>query len=99
MYPADGRKIPDCYTKPGDLRDRLQAELGQFPLFQFWGPAASIESTKWIADAAKLVDAQFDPDAVARLPAPPRLRPAEEGPGDRRHPRASSASSTRSPAT
>ena len=21
MYPADGRKIPDCYTKPGDLRD------------------------------------------------------------------------------
>jgi len=61
MYPADGRKIPDCYTKPGDLRDRLQAELGQFPLFKFWGPAASIESTQWIADAAKLVDQQFDP--------------------------------------
>jgi predicted AlkP superfamily pyrophosphatase or phosphodiesterase len=61
MYPADGRKIPDCYTKPGDLRDRLQAELGQFPLFRFWGPAASIESTRWIAEAAKLVDAQFDP--------------------------------------
>jgi predicted AlkP superfamily pyrophosphatase or phosphodiesterase len=61
MYPADGRKIPDCYTKPGDLRDRLQAELGQFPLFKFWGPAASIESTKWIAEAAKIVDVQFDP--------------------------------------
>jgi predicted AlkP superfamily pyrophosphatase or phosphodiesterase len=61
MYPADGRKIPDCYTKPGDLRDRLQAELGQFPLFKFWGPAASIDSTKWIAAAAKLVDAQFNP--------------------------------------
>jgi len=61
MYPADGRKIPDCYTKPGDLRDSLQAELGQFPLFRFWGPAASIESTNWIAAAAKQVDAQFDP--------------------------------------
>jgi predicted AlkP superfamily pyrophosphatase or phosphodiesterase len=61
MYPADGRKIPDCYTKPGDLRDRLQAELGQFPLFKFWGPAASIDSTKWIAEAAKIVDVQFDP--------------------------------------
>lgn len=61
MYPADGRKIPDCYTKPGDLRDRLQAELGQFPLFKFWGPAASIESTRWIAAAAKHVDEQFDP--------------------------------------
>jgi predicted AlkP superfamily pyrophosphatase or phosphodiesterase len=61
MYPADGRKIPDCYTKPGDLRDRLQAELGQFPLFKFWGPAASIDSTRWIAEAAKIVDVQFDP--------------------------------------
>jgi predicted AlkP superfamily pyrophosphatase or phosphodiesterase len=61
MYPADGRKIPDCYTKPGDLRDRLQAELGQFPLFKFWGPAASIDSTKWIAEAARIIDVQFDP--------------------------------------
>jgi predicted AlkP superfamily pyrophosphatase or phosphodiesterase len=61
MYPADGRKIPDCYTKPGDLRDSLQAELGQFPLFKFWGPAASIDSTRWIAEAAKRVDGQFDP--------------------------------------
>jgi predicted AlkP superfamily pyrophosphatase or phosphodiesterase len=61
MYPADGSKIPDCYTKPGDLRDVLQAELGQFPLFKFWGPAASIDSTRWIAEAAKRVDARFDP--------------------------------------
>jgi predicted AlkP superfamily pyrophosphatase or phosphodiesterase len=62
MYPADGRKIPDCYTKPGDLRDSLQAELGQFPLFKFWGPAASIDSTRWIAQAAKHVDAAHAPD-------------------------------------
>jgi predicted AlkP superfamily pyrophosphatase or phosphodiesterase len=61
MYPADGSKIPDCYTKPGDLRDSLQAELGQFPLFKFWGPAASIDSTQWIAEAAKRVDGRFDP--------------------------------------
>jgi predicted AlkP superfamily pyrophosphatase or phosphodiesterase len=62
MYPADGRKIPDCYTKPGDLRDSLQAELGQFPLFKFWGPAASIESTRWIAGAARSVETRFGPD-------------------------------------
>jgi predicted AlkP superfamily pyrophosphatase or phosphodiesterase len=62
MYPADGRKIPDCYTKPSGLRDELQAELGQFPLFKFWGPAASIDSTKWIAEAAKIVEARFSPD-------------------------------------
>jgi predicted AlkP superfamily pyrophosphatase or phosphodiesterase len=62
MYPADGSKIPDCYTKPGDLRDSLQAELGRFPLFKFWGPAASIDSTKWLAEAAKRVETRFNPD-------------------------------------
>ena len=61
MYPADGRKIPDCYTKPGDLRDWLQADLGRFPLFKFWGPGASIDSTRWIAQAAKRVDSRYDP--------------------------------------
>src|ERR671914_2481531 len=71
MYPADGRKIPDCYTKPGDLRDVLQAELGQFPLFKFWGPAASIDSTQWIAEAAKRVDRRFDPTlTLVYLPHP-----------------------------
>lgn len=55
QYRADGQKKPDCYSKPGDLRDRLQDKLGTFPLFNFWGPNASIKSTKWIADASKLV--------------------------------------------
>ena len=61
MYPADGRKIPDCWTHPGDLRDWLQKELGQFPLFQFWGPMTSINATQWIADAAIRVDQRFSP--------------------------------------
>jgi predicted AlkP superfamily pyrophosphatase or phosphodiesterase len=52
MYPADGRKLPDIYTQPADLRDELQRELGQFPLFRFWGPTADIESTRWIARGA-----------------------------------------------
>lgn len=61
MYPADGRKIPDVWTHPPDLRQSLQRELGQFPLFQFWGPATSIRATQWIADAAIRVDQRFDP--------------------------------------
>jgi predicted AlkP superfamily pyrophosphatase or phosphodiesterase len=52
MYPADGRKLPDCWTDPPELRHRLQGQLGQFPLFQFWGPATSIRATEWIAHAA-----------------------------------------------
>jgi predicted AlkP superfamily pyrophosphatase or phosphodiesterase len=60
-YLADGRKLPDCYSHPADLRDLLQLELGQFPLFQFWGPGANIKSTKWIADASIITDNKYDP--------------------------------------
>lgn len=61
MYPADGRKLPDVWTHPPQLRDTLQRELGQFPLFKFWGPMASIESSRWIANAALRVDTQSAP--------------------------------------
>jgi predicted AlkP superfamily pyrophosphatase or phosphodiesterase len=61
IYKADGRKTPDCYTQPADLRPRLQGELGQFPLFQFWGPGATIRSSRWIADAARLVHGWHHP--------------------------------------
>ena len=60
-YLADGRKMPDCYSHPAELRDILQEKLGQFPLFQFWGPGANITSTQWIADASMLTDDLYDP--------------------------------------
>lgn len=61
MYPADGRKIPDIYTKPASLRTTLQNQLGPFPLFNFWGPGASILSSQWIASAAKAVETAHSP--------------------------------------
>ncbi|MEA3226676.1 MAG: alkaline phosphatase family protein, partial [Planctomycetota bacterium] len=61
IYKADGRKIPDCYSHPFELRDQLQSELGQFPLFRFWGPASSIESSRWIADATVIAHRKLDP--------------------------------------
>lgn len=60
-YLADGRKMPDCYSHPAELRDILQEKLGQFPLFQFWGPGANIKSTQWIADASIITDEIYDP--------------------------------------
>ena len=51
MYPADGRKLPDHYAEPPELHDELNALLGTFPLFTFWGPATSAESSRWIASA------------------------------------------------
>lgn len=61
QYHQDGVKAPDCYSYPPELRDELQAKLGTFPLFSFWGPNANIKSSKWIADASMYVDAMYDP--------------------------------------
>ena len=55
LYPADGRKLPDVYSTPIELRDELQTKLGTFPLFSFWGPATDISATRWIADATRYV--------------------------------------------
>ena len=61
MYPADGRKLPDIYTEPLGLRSWLTEELGEFPLFNFWGPNTSVKSSQWIADAAKKVEQRYSP--------------------------------------
>jgi predicted AlkP superfamily pyrophosphatase or phosphodiesterase len=61
LYCADGRKLPDCYSIPPDLRDRFNSAFGQFPLFDFWGPMTSIASSRWIARAAMAVEKEFAP--------------------------------------
>jgi predicted AlkP superfamily pyrophosphatase or phosphodiesterase len=52
IYPADGRKIPDIYSEPRTLSDRLKGELGEFPFFSFWGPKSDIKSSEWIGESA-----------------------------------------------
>jgi len=61
MYPADGRKIPDHYAHPQQLHGELDAKLGPFPLFKFWGPLTDISSTEWIAQATLHVMRTRDP--------------------------------------
>ncbi|MFF8960638.1 alkaline phosphatase family protein [Streptomyces sp. NPDC014894] len=62
VYYADGRKEPDCYTRPPSLHDELTAELGDFPLFHFWGPGADIVSSRWIVGATRHLMRTRDPD-------------------------------------
>ncbi|HEU5160599.1 MAG TPA: nucleotide pyrophosphatase/phosphodiesterase family protein [Streptosporangiaceae bacterium] len=62
IYHADGRKSPDCYTRPPGLHGELTRELGPFPLFTYWGPTAAIDSSRWIAAAAQRIMAADDPD-------------------------------------
>ena len=61
VYRSDGKKLPDIYTEPMELRDWLNSELGEFPLFNFWGPNTSVKSSQWIADAAKQVELKYSP--------------------------------------
>ena len=91
IYPADGRKIPDIYSQPADVRDRLTSELGPFPFFQFWGPNAGLASSQWIAAAAQAVDRWFSPTLL--LVYLPHLdydlqRAGATGPRTREHVRA-----------
>lgn len=61
LYGADGLKRPDFYTQPATLRESLRERLGQFPLYDFWGPRTSIRSSRWIADAALAVEIEYEP--------------------------------------
>ncbi len=61
LYLADGRKLPGVYGQPLDYRSRIEDALPTFPLFNFWGPMAGIESTRWITDASLLTMESVDP--------------------------------------
>jgi predicted AlkP superfamily pyrophosphatase or phosphodiesterase len=69
MYPADGRKFFDVYSWPYSIREEIKKDLGEFPFFSFWGPAAGIDSpqgkadaaSRWIAESAKWIENKFAP--------------------------------------
>lgn len=61
LYPADGRKVFDIHTQPMLLRDELKRDLGDFPFPSFWGPAAGIASSEWIASSAKWIEEKHSP--------------------------------------
>ena len=61
LYPADGRKVFDVHTQPMGMRDELKRDLGEFPFPAFWGPAAGIASSEWIAASAKWVEEKHSP--------------------------------------
>ena len=60
VYHADGRKSPDCWTWPSSLHGRLTGQLGAFPLFNYWGPTASIKSSRWIVEATRMLLPEHD---------------------------------------
>jgi predicted AlkP superfamily pyrophosphatase or phosphodiesterase len=51
-YAADGNKAFGISGTPDGLTERLETELGPFPFRTFWGPAAGLPCTAWIARCA-----------------------------------------------
>ena len=69
VYRADGGKVFDVHSWPYSIREEIKKELGEFPFFGFWGPAAGIKTpqgsadcaTRWIAESAKWIENKFAP--------------------------------------
>ncbi len=61
LYPADGRKVFDIHTQPMAMREEIKSDLGEFPFQAFWGPAAGIASSEWIAASAKWLEEKHSP--------------------------------------
>ena len=77
MYTADGRKLPDVYTDPPELRAELQRRARHVSAVQLLGARAPTSAPRsWIAQSRAARDREERADADARLPAAPRLRPA-----------------------
>jgi predicted AlkP superfamily pyrophosphatase or phosphodiesterase len=60
-YPADGRKVFDIYSWPPNIRPEIKQNLGEFPFPSFWGPAAGIAASQWIAASAKWIEGRYSP--------------------------------------
>ena len=54
----------DCWSNPDGFYDDLREEYGHFPLHNYWGPAASAESSRWILSAASEAVETYDPDLL-----------------------------------
>ncbi len=51
-----GGMIEDCYSQPADLYATLCQRLGRpFRLAHYWGPFASVRSSRWIAEAVSVL--------------------------------------------
>jgi predicted AlkP superfamily pyrophosphatase or phosphodiesterase len=72
----------DCWTNPDDFYDDVRDDLGHFPLHNYWGPAASADSTRWILDAADRAVARVDPDLLWVYVPHLDYTGLAEGPGD-----------------
>jgi predicted AlkP superfamily pyrophosphatase or phosphodiesterase len=66
IHTHGGGLINACYSKPETLNARLEKRVGRpFKLHQYWGPLASVKSSRFIAEAVSACLSETDaPDLV-----------------------------------
>jgi predicted AlkP superfamily pyrophosphatase or phosphodiesterase len=66
IHTHGGGMIMSCYSKPDSLYTRLQKSVGRsFKLHHYWGPLASVKSSRFIAEAVAAYLREADaPDLV-----------------------------------
>ena len=62
IHNPDGSESLWCYTRPAEFYGVLRDRLGHFPLMNYWGPMAGIQSSAWIADSAVMAAGEWQPD-------------------------------------
>jgi predicted AlkP superfamily pyrophosphatase or phosphodiesterase len=62
LYRSDGLKKFDIHSQPLSIRNDIKKDLGEFPFPAFWGPRAGIDSSQWIAEAARWIEERHQPD-------------------------------------
>lgn len=63
-FHSDEGLIQWCYSKPVGFYEQVCEAVGDFNLMHYWGPMASIESSRWIAGAAVETLARVRPDLM-----------------------------------
>ena len=58
---TDKGLVPWCYSKPVGFYEDVCREIGPFDLRTYWGPMASLPSSKWIAGCAVYTLKKFSP--------------------------------------
>ncbi len=62
IYCADGKKVFDVQTWPIKLASKIKRKIGKFPFPFFWGPAAGLKSSEWIARSAMWFEEKKSPN-------------------------------------
>ena len=60
----DKKMIMWCYSKPKNFYEKIAESIGNFDLKSYWGPFASIDSSTWIINSAKLTITNTQPNLL-----------------------------------